>query len=171
MLCQVCQDTYLAGREKVSSSPAFSLRMSVELKLTLRTRLLGTNWKTMQKVKDVRDRSEMDEVKAKWFPASDPSQDVGWIGRTPSIAVIPGLNQTQVRWPVRNFGSLHSVLNCRLWQPLFRLHDEFRTARRHCSLRVMGTLEGASPAPTRAGDSPLGREKAQGTSLGENKSV
>jgi hypothetical protein len=73
MLCQVCQDTYLAGREKVSSSPAFSLCMSVELKLTLRTRLPGTNWKTMQKAKDVRDRNEMDEVKAKWFPTSDPS--------------------------------------------------------------------------------------------------
>jgi hypothetical protein len=25
--------------------------------------------------------------------------------------------------------------------PLFRLHDEFWTTRRHCSLRVMGTLE------------------------------
>ena len=73
MLCQVCQDAYLAGWEKVSSSPAFSLCMSVELKLTSRTRLPGTNWKTMQKAKDVRDHNEMDEVKAKWFPTSDPS--------------------------------------------------------------------------------------------------
>jgi hypothetical protein len=81
----------------------------------------------------------------------------------PSIAVIPRLNQHKSDDQFVIGFSLQSVLSYQLWQPLSRymansglLEDIAR-----CGYRSFGGKWKGSPTPTRAGDSPPGRESTR----------